>query len=271
MKVFALHKPTGVTCDLSMRSTARGRRHADLKAWFESLAPGLRHVGRLDKPTTGLLLAITPGDDRLAAGKLTRKLLDPGSCSKTYVARVKCGTTTASASSSSSSSSPTSVAAASLPHNQPTMEQISLLRDCVELSDGRFQFDSVEVIRKYDRIFTKNDVTHITHEADLRLTICIGKNRIVRRMLAAVGLPVVCLTRVAIGRLRMQDLPIPRPFDSVQLTTDNIDLLLEKPECMKYSGKRVRNTCIIKDLASDDKTNKVEDINTRPSAKRSRK
>ena len=40
---------------------------------------------------------------------------------------------------------------------------------------------------------------------------------------------------------------------------------------MKYSGKRVRNACIIKDLASDDKTNKVEDINTRPSAKRSRK
>jgi 16S rRNA U516 pseudouridylate synthase RsuA-like enzyme len=235
MKVFALHKPTGITCDLSVRSTARGRRHADLNAWFQTLVPGLRHVGRLDKPTTGLLLAIAPGKDEdgcAGAGKLTRKLLDPGVCTKIYVARVKCGTSSSSSSSSAFSCSPVA-SSSSMPaanaHRQPTSEHIAQLLDGVMLPDGVSRFDSVQIVCRHERTFTKNDVTYTTHETELRLAIRIGRNRIVRRTLAAVGLPVVCLTRIAIGRLRLEDLPIPLPFDSVQLTADHIKLLLERP------------------------------------------
>ena len=225
MRVYACHKPTGITCDLSVRSTARGRRFQDLKSWFDALAPGLRHVGRLDKPTTGLLIAITSDD--VGAGKLTRRLLDPGAVAKTYIARVKCGTT---ASTSTHGGGPDAR------RQGPDPDQLERLRGGVSLPDGIAKFDTVEIDSHHQRTFKKNGTTYTTHETELRLTIRIGKNRIVRRLLAAVGLPVVCLARIAIGRLRIEDLSIPLPFDSVQLTPNQINLLTQEPRAKRERG-----------------------------------
>lgn len=70
-------------------------------------------------------------------------------------------------------------------------EQLNQLRHGVELRDGP----------------TRPAVVRREESSYLRITITEGRNRQVRRMLEAVGSAVVELTRTAIGRLRLGDLP----------------------------------------------------------------
>lgn len=77
-----------------------------------------------------------------------------------------------------------------------TDEQIGQLRSGVELSDGRTRPAIVERLR---------DSGKYTH---LQMTITEGRNRQVRRMVEAVGSKVLKLVRVAIGEVRIGDLPI---------------------------------------------------------------
>lgn len=72
-----------------------------------------------------------------------------------------------------------------------TRETLRVLRDGIELDDGLSKFDKVRVIQKAeDRTL-------------LEIVIHSGRNRIVRRTLEEVGLPVQDLVRVAIGPLRL--------------------------------------------------------------------
>jgi 23S rRNA pseudouridine2457 synthase len=59
----------------------------------------------------------------------------------------------------------------------------------------------------------------------LEITLTEGRNRQVRRMTAAVGLPTLRLVRVAMGGLRLDDLPVGawRPLTSSELRALNID------------------------------------------------
>jgi pseudouridine synthase len=75
-------------------------------------------------------------------------------------------------------------------------EQIARLRDGVELSDGPTRPALVERLR---------DSGKYTH---IGIAIGEGRNRQVRRMVEAVGSKVAKLTRVAIGPVRIGDLPI---------------------------------------------------------------
>jgi len=75
-------------------------------------------------------------------------------------------------------------------------EQIDQLRAGVELSDGRTRPAEVKRLR---------DSGKYTH---LEMVITEGRNRQVRRMLEAVGSKVLKLVRVAIGPIRIGDLPI---------------------------------------------------------------
>ncbi len=79
-----------------------------------------------------------------------------------------------------------------------TEEQLAALRQGVELSDGPTLPARVRRVR---------DSARYTH---LELTITEGRNRQVRRMLEAVGSKVLKLVRIAIGPLRIGDLPIGR-------------------------------------------------------------
>jgi 23S rRNA pseudouridine2605 synthase len=77
-----------------------------------------------------------------------------------------------------------------------TGEQIEALRQGVQLSDGPARPALVKRLR---------DSGKYTH---LEMTITEGRNRQVRRMLEAVGSKVLKLVRVAIGPVRIGDLPI---------------------------------------------------------------
>ena len=200
--VFALHKPKGIKCDLSVSAPPNPHRPKDLKTWFDTLAPDLRHIGRLDKATTGLLLATTAC---AAGGALTTRLLTPGNVSKTYVAT--CRATT----------------------NTITQEQQDALLTDMTLNDGPARFDSIAV----REIRTTTFGEYERHEIDIQVTLRIGRNRIVRRLLAAHKLPVCKLHREAIGGLKLSDLSIPNTSDSVQLNTMEIARL--------WSGKASDN------------------------------
>ena len=79
-----------------------------------------------------------------------------------------------------------------------TEEQIDRLRNGLELSDGPTRPAKVARLR---------DTGKYTH---LEITITEGRNRQVRRMLEAVDSKVLKLVRIAIGPLRIGDLPIGR-------------------------------------------------------------
>jgi 23S rRNA pseudouridine2457 synthase len=60
----------------------------------------------------------------------------------------------------------------------------------------------------------------------LKLTLCEGKNRQVRRMTAAIGCPTLRLMRVAIGRLDLFSLAI-QPGEWLNLSAEQVASLFE--------------------------------------------
>jgi 23S rRNA pseudouridine2605 synthase len=235
--VFALHKPVGIVCDLSVSAPPNTfhHRHKDLKTWFDSLAPNLRHVGRLDKKTTGLLLAVSSSE---RGGALTHRLLTPGNVCKTYVARCKCP--------------------ANLSQASDNDEVISLLLKETALPDGPAKFDTVEILSRKMTTFGK----HEKHECAVRVTIRIGRNRIVRRLCAALGFPVNKLERTAIGSLRLADIEeLSRAGSSCCLDKNQVALLfanesgkgLEEDAKVKSTGKESEKGLVAK-VESDDES-----------------
>ena len=136
--------------------------------------PGVYAVGRLDADSEGLLLLT---DD----GKLQHRLSDPRfDHPKTYLAQVE---------------------------GVPTEDALRQLRSGVTLSGFITKPSHVRVItpdippRDPPIRYRKSIPT-----AWIELTITEGKNRQVRRMTAAAGLPTVRLIRTAIGELTIGDL-----------------------------------------------------------------
>lgn len=137
--------------------------------------PGIYPAGRLDYDSEGLLLLT---DD----GALQHHIAHPGhKLPKTYWVQVE---------------------------GAPDAEAIDRLRDGVMLNDGPALPAVVDAIaepalwRRDPPIrFRQNIPTHW-----LRITIAEGRNRQVRRMTAAVGLPTLRLVRAAIGDWRLDDL-----------------------------------------------------------------
>lgn len=78
---------------------------------------------------------------------------------------------------------------------RPTAHQVSLLRSGVELEDGPAKVRSIRIV---DARRSRGAISLVMTE---------GRKREVRRMLAAVGLPVIRLVRVRIGPIRLDGLP----------------------------------------------------------------
>ena len=154
--------------------------------------PSLFPVGRLDRDTTGLLLFSTDG-------QLGNRLLHPRHhVSKTYLA---------------------------LTLGIPTDQALETLRTGVELSDGITQPACVDVLSgeeadqalscfEFDqagasgtgnaaRKMQSRRKTRGKQRAVVRITIAEGRNRQVRRMLDAVGCPVIALHRCSFGQLTL--------------------------------------------------------------------
>ena len=169
--LVAFNKPYGVLCQFTDRSTPPRRTLADF-----ALPADVYPAGRLDYDSEGLLLLT---DD----GALAHRLTDPRhKQSKTYWVQVE---------------------------GEPRDEQLAALRDGVELNDGMTRpaqaqrIDAPTLWPRDPPVRFRKTVP----DAWLALTIGEGRNRQVRRMTAAVGLPTLRLVRVAIGPYRLDALP----------------------------------------------------------------
>ncbi|MDP9296059.1 MAG: rRNA pseudouridine synthase [Actinomycetota bacterium] len=96
----------------------------------------------------------------------------------------------------------------------PTGKQVASLRHGVELEDGPARPRSIRVV---DGAGTR---------AALRIVMVEGRNREIRRMLAAVGLPVRRLVRVRVGSVRLGTLPA---GELREITGEELSGLYEAP------------------------------------------
>jgi 23S rRNA pseudouridine2457 synthase len=168
-RYIALYKPYDVLCQFS---DAQGR--LTLKQFVPILE--IYPVGRLDRDSEGLVLLT---DD----GQLAHRLTDPRfEHPRTYLVQVE---------------------------RIPDLAALEALRRGVVLTDGRARPAQIELLTEPPALpdrsvpirFRKNVPT-----AWLRLTICEGRNRQVRRMTAVVGHPTLRLVRIAIGPIELGNL-----------------------------------------------------------------
>lgn len=77
----------------------------------------------------------------------------------------------------------------------PDADDLRRLREGIELDDGLTAPADALLVQERERT------------AEIELTLREGKKRQVRRMLSAIGHPVVALTRIGYGPIRLEDLP----------------------------------------------------------------
>ena len=181
---FMYHKPKGV---LSSMSPEGNRPYlAQMLPTQLARASAVHPVGRLDFDTSGLLLFSTRGD-------LTQKLLHPKhEISKEYVAIVEGAVNTAKL---RHKLEVTGVTTAEGVHKGQLLN-VKINDPIMQLSKGGDDDDDVD---------SSESVEKITSE--VRLVVSEGKHRMVRRMLANCGHPVLELKRERQGECLLGDLP----------------------------------------------------------------
>lgn len=183
-----LNKPTGV---VSSMKDDRGR--PDLRRFTEDWPERLFNVGRLDAETSGLLVLTNDGE-------LAHVLAHPSfGVTKVYIAKVE---------------------------GRVTPQTIQKLVRGIDLEDGPIAADKARLLSTSTGSVTgtrgsvrgatdsvsgaTGSVTGASGESLVELTLHSGRNRIVRRMMDAVGHPVVELVRRQFGPLHLGTLPAGR-------------------------------------------------------------
>ncbi|MEO5707841.1 MAG: pseudouridine synthase [Alteraurantiacibacter sp.] len=172
MTLLAFNKPYGVLCQFSPEPNGPAR--PTLADFIER--PGVYPAGRLDLDSEGLLLLT---DD----GRLQARIANPGfKLPKTYLVQVE---------------------------GEPDEAALAALRNGTRLKDGMTLPAEAERIDRPELWPRDPPVRFRKTVPDgwLRLTIREGRNRQVRRMTAAVGLPTLRLVRWAIGDWTLDGLP----------------------------------------------------------------
>jgi len=146
----------------------------DLREFTDGYEERLFNVGRLDANTSGLLVLTNDGD-------LAHVLAHPSfGVSKTYIAKVS---------------------------GAVTAQTIAKLITGIDLDDGPIAADKA-------RALGGGGASHKgPSETMVEITLHSGRNRIVRRMLDAVGHPVIELVRRQFGPLHLGTLPVGRTRD----------------------------------------------------------
>ncbi|MBD9470729.1 pseudouridine synthase [Pseudoxanthomonas sp. PXM01] len=169
--LIAFNKPFNVLCQFTDRSDPPRRTLAEF-----GLPRDVYAAGRLDYDSEGLLLLT---DD----GALANRLTDPRHKQpKTYWVQVE---------------------------GSPTDEQLDALCRGVMLNDGPTRAALVERLEPAPALWPRDPPVRFRKtvpDAWLSVTITEGRNRQVRRMTAAVGLPTLRLVRTAMGEARLGDL-----------------------------------------------------------------
>ncbi|MFT3755454.1 MAG: pseudouridine synthase [Pseudoxanthomonas sp.] len=169
--LIAFNKPFNVLCQFTDHSVPPRRTLAEF-----GLPPEVYPAGRLDHDSEGLLLLT---DD----GKLAHKLTDPRhKQAKTYWVQVE---------------------------GVPDATALQRLREGVVLNDGQTLPAQARLLEAPPALWPRDPPVRFRKtvpDAWLELTIREGRNRQVRRMTAAVGLPTLRLVRVAMGAQRLDDL-----------------------------------------------------------------
>ena len=160
-RIVFFNKPYGVLSQFTPEGRWRGLRD------FIPL-PEVYVAGRLDADSEGLLLLTNDG-------QLQARIADPKhKLPKTYWVQVE---------------------------GEPTVEQLQRLRDGVELNDGMTLPAEARQLEEPE-LWPRNPPVRFRKSVPTRwleLVIREGRNRQVRRMTAAVGLPTLRLVRVRIG------------------------------------------------------------------------
>lgn len=166
--LLMLNKPYGVICQFSPHET-----HPTLAQYVQ--VPNVYPAGRLDTDSEGLLLLT---DD----GRLQNQISHPlHKKPKTYLVQVE---------------------------GSPSDAACQQLRKGVELNDGMTSPAQVQIINEPDWLWERHPpirsrISIPTHW--LSITIVEGRNRQIRRMTAAVGLPTLRLIRTHIGEFSLWD------------------------------------------------------------------
>lgn len=170
--LVAFNKPCNVLCQFTDRSVPPRRTLAEF-----GLPPRVYAAGRLDFDSEGLLLLT---DD----GALAHRLTDPRhKQAKVYLAQVE---------------------------GEPDIEALERLRTGVTLKDGLTRPAGVRRLESApDWLWPREPPIRYRQsvpDAWLELTLREGRNRQVRRMTAAVGLPTLRLVRTRIGDFALDGL-----------------------------------------------------------------
>ena len=160
-KLILFNKPWGV---LSQFTAEQG--HPGLRDYLDM--PGIYPAGRLDRDSEGLLLLTNDG-------QLQARIADPKhKLAKTYWVQVE---------------------------GEASEEQLQRLREGVELNDGMTLPAEARALGEPE-LWPRNPPVRFRKSVPtcwLELVIREGRNRQVRRMTAAVGLPTLRLVRIRIG------------------------------------------------------------------------
>lgn len=170
--LILFNKPYGVLSQFTDRGSA-GSARATLSEHID--VPGVYPAGRLDRDSEGLLLLT---DD----GALQARIADPRfKMAKSYLVQVE---------------------------GEPDEASLDALRRGVRLKDGPTRPAQAEAIAE-PALWARDPPVRFRKtvpDSWLRLTIREGRNRQVRRMTAAVGLPTLRLVRWSIGKWTLDGL-----------------------------------------------------------------